>query len=72
MLRVFLTSSVLLLAVLLSSDSFCGEASAETTPAASAEPSPEASPEAPAEPQHQLRIATLAPRQSDLGRAFQQ
>lgn len=72
MLRVLLTSSVLLLAVLVSGDSFRGEARAETAPAPSAEPSPEASPEPPAEPQHQLRIATLAPRQSDLGRAFQQ
>jgi len=65
--RVLLISSVLLITVLVSGDSFRSEASAE-----SAESSPEASPEATAEPTHQLRIATLAPRQSELGRAFQQ
>ena len=58
--------------MLVNGDSFHGEARAETAPAPSAEPSPKASAEAPAAPQHQLRIATLAPRQSDLGRAFQQ
>jgi len=68
MIRVLLTSSVLLIAVLLSGDSIRSEARAETTAAKSTESSPEAT----AEPTHQLRIATLAPRQSELGRAFQQ
>ncbi|MGB5267929.1 MAG: TRAP transporter substrate-binding protein DctP, partial [Polyangiales bacterium] len=72
MRRALLTSSILLLTMLVNGDPFHGEARAETAPAPSAEPSPKASAEAPAAPQHQLRIATLAPRQSDLGRAFQQ
>ncbi|NNE16841.1 MAG: TRAP transporter substrate-binding protein DctP [Myxococcales bacterium] len=72
MLRILLTSSVLLVAVLLSGDSIRSEARAENAKAESAETSPNANPEPTAEPTHQLRIATLAPRQSDLGRAFQQ
>ena len=70
--RVLLIPSVLLLAVLVSGDSFRSEARAESAAGKSSESSPEASPEATAEPTHQLRIATLAPRQSELGRAFQQ
>jgi len=68
MVRSLLLSSLLLLGVLVSGDSFPGEASAEEASA----PSPKPSPEATAEPTHQLRIATLAPRQSGLGKAFQQ
>jgi TRAP-type C4-dicarboxylate transport system substrate-binding protein len=70
--RILLIPSVLLLAVLVSGDSFRSEARAESAAGKSSESSPEASPEATAEPTHQLRIATLAPRQSELGRAFQQ
>jgi TRAP-type C4-dicarboxylate transport system substrate-binding protein len=66
--RVFIVSSVVLIALLVSGDSFRSEARAEGAAGASAESSPEAT----AEPAHQLRIATLAPRQSELGRAFQQ
>ena len=47
---------LLLLSLLVSSDSFSGSARAEAKP----------------KPTHQLRLATLAPRQSQLGRAFQQ
>jgi len=54
--RVFLFLPLLLLAFVISGDSFSNQASAEASPKA----------------EHQLRIATLAPRQSDLGRAFQQ
>jgi TRAP-type C4-dicarboxylate transport system substrate-binding protein len=68
MLRIFLSSSVLLLAFLLSGDSFRAEAKAEDAADENADSSPKANPD----PTHQLRIATLAPRQSDLGRAFQQ
>lgn len=67
MLRVLVSSSVLLLAFLLSGDSFRAEAKAEDAAPESAKSSPEANPK----PTHQLRIATLAPRQSELGRAFQ-
>ncbi len=70
--RVLLSSLVLLIVVSVGGDSFLGEARAETAPATSAESSPKPSAEGSAEPQHQLRIATLAPRQSELGRAFQQ
>jgi TRAP-type C4-dicarboxylate transport system substrate-binding protein len=56
MRRLFFLWLVLPLAVLVSGDSFTTEASAEANPAAA----------------HQLRIATLAPRQSELGKAFQQ
>jgi TRAP-type C4-dicarboxylate transport system substrate-binding protein len=65
--RILLSSSVLLIALVVSSDSIRSEARAESATAESAESSPKANPE----PTHQLRIATLAPRQSDLGRAFQ-
>jgi TRAP-type C4-dicarboxylate transport system substrate-binding protein len=54
--RLFFLIPLFLLAPLLSGDSFTSEARAEV------------SPQAP----YQLRIATLAPRQSELGKAFQQ
>ena len=56
MRRLFLLLPMFLLGLLISGDSFSNQASAEASP----------------EPEHQLRIATLAPRQSGLGRAFQQ
>ena len=56
MRRLSLLLPLSLLAVLVSGDSFTSEASAEESPPA----------------EHQLRIATLAPRQSGLGKAFQQ
>lgn len=56
MRRLFSLLPALLFAFLVSGDSFTGEASAEASPPAA----------------HQLRIATLAPRQSELGKAFQQ
>jgi TRAP-type C4-dicarboxylate transport system substrate-binding protein len=56
MRRLFLALPLALLGFLVSSDSFTSDASAEASPPAA----------------HQLRIATLAPRQSGLGRAFQQ
>ncbi len=46
------------------------EARAEEAPASSAKPAV-AEIDPPAEPTHQLRIATLAPRQSGIGKAFQ-
>ena len=55
MRRLFFLLPLALLGFLISGDSFSSQASAEASP----------------EPEHQLRIATLAPRQSDLGRAFQ-
>jgi len=54
--RFWLCSVLFLLGLVLSSDSFGPSASAEARP----------------EPAYQLRIATLAPRQSGLGKAFQQ
>ena len=56
MRRHFLFLPLVLLGCLVSGDSFTSEASAEASPPAA----------------HQLRIATLAPRQSGLGKAFQQ
>jgi len=56
MRRFFLLLPLLLIGLLVSGDSFTSGASAEASP----------------EPEHQLRIATLAPRQSGLGKAFQQ
>jgi TRAP-type C4-dicarboxylate transport system substrate-binding protein len=56
MRHLFSLLSFALLACLVSGDSFAGEARAEASPKAA----------------HQLRIATLAPRQSGLGKAFQQ
>jgi TRAP-type transport system periplasmic protein len=56
MRRLFLLMPLFLLGLLVSGDSFPSEARAE------------ASPQSP----YQLRIATLAPRQSELGKAFQQ
>jgi TRAP-type C4-dicarboxylate transport system substrate-binding protein len=56
MRHVFLLLPLFLLGLLISGDSFNSEASAEAKP----------------QPAHQLRIATLAPRQSGLGKAFQQ
>jgi TRAP-type C4-dicarboxylate transport system substrate-binding protein len=56
MYRLFFLLPLLLLGLLVSGDSFTSEASAEASPQAA----------------HQLRIATLAPRQSGLGKAFQQ
>jgi TRAP-type C4-dicarboxylate transport system substrate-binding protein len=56
MSRSVLLIAFSLVAALVSSDSLRGEARAEAKPQAA----------------HQLRIATLAPRQSELGRAFQQ
>ena len=70
MRRLLLVSSFLLVAVLVSGHSFRSEARAEEAPARGAKPTV-GEVVAPAEPQHQLRIATLAPRQSDLGKAFQ-
>jgi len=54
--RLFFLLPLALLGFLISGDSFSSQASAEASP----------------KPEHQLRIATLAPRQSGLGRAFQQ
>ncbi|MGB8330107.1 MAG: TRAP transporter substrate-binding protein DctP [Polyangiales bacterium] len=54
--RVLLLLPVLVLGLLINGDSFIGKASAEASPEAA----------------HQLRLATLAPRQSELGKAFQQ
>jgi TRAP-type C4-dicarboxylate transport system substrate-binding protein len=54
--RLFFLWPLALLGFLISGDSFSSQASAEASP----------------KPEHQLRIATLAPRQSGLGRAFQQ
>ena len=54
--RVVLWLSFVLLSLVISADSFESQASAEASP----------------EPTHQLRIATLAPRDSGLGRAFQE
>ena len=56
MRRLFFLWPLALLGFLISGDSFSSQASAEASP----------------KPEHQLRIATLAPRQSGLGRAFQQ
>jgi TRAP-type C4-dicarboxylate transport system substrate-binding protein len=56
MRRLSLLLPLSLLGLLVSGDSFTSEASAEASPKA----------------EHQLRIATLAPRQSGLGKAFQQ
>lgn len=56
MRRLFFLWPLALLGFLISGDSFSSQASAEAS----------------AKPEHQLRIATLAPRQSGLGRAFQQ
>lgn len=56
MRRVFPLLSLSLLAFLIGGDSLTNEASAEASPQAA----------------HQLRIATLAPRQSGLGKAFQE
>ena len=56
MRQLFLILPLSLLAFLVSGDSFTGQASAEASPRAA----------------HQLRIATLAPRQSELGKTFQQ
>jgi TRAP-type C4-dicarboxylate transport system substrate-binding protein len=56
MRRIFLCLPLLLLAFLVSGDSFASQANAEASPRAA----------------YQLRIATLAPRQSELGKAFQQ
>jgi TRAP-type C4-dicarboxylate transport system substrate-binding protein len=53
---LFAAMPLLFLGALLSSDPFSGHASAEAEP----------------QPSHQLRLATLAPRQSQLGRAFQE
>ena len=55
MRRLSLLVPLLLLGFLVGGDSFSNRASAEESPKA----------------EHQLRIATLAPRQSELGRAFQ-
>jgi TRAP-type C4-dicarboxylate transport system substrate-binding protein len=55
MRQLFLILPLSLLAFLVSGDSFTGQASAEASPRAA----------------HQLRIATLAPRQSELGKTFQ-
>ncbi|MBW2376823.1 MAG: TRAP transporter substrate-binding protein DctP [Deltaproteobacteria bacterium] len=56
MRRLFPFLPLALLGCLVSGDSFTSKASAEANPPAA----------------HQLRIATLAPRQSGLGKAFQQ
>jgi len=56
MRRFLLLLPLSLLGCLISGDSFTSEASAEESPPSA----------------HQLRIATLAPRQSGLGKAFQQ
>lgn len=56
MRHFFVLLPLALFAFLVSSDSFSSEAGAEAPPQAA----------------HQLRIATLAPRQSGLGKAFQQ
>ena len=55
MRRFLLLLPLSLLGFLVSGDSLTSEASAEASPKA----------------EHQLRIATLAPRQSGLGKAFQ-
>ena len=65
---------LLLLGLLVSADPFSNSAQAEEAPKAE-EPAPESAAEAPTEkvkPTHQLRLATLAPRQSGQGKAFQQ
>jgi TRAP-type C4-dicarboxylate transport system substrate-binding protein len=71
MIRVFILCSFVVLGFLVSGDSFPSGASAEGTPGESAEEKIVVEVDAP-EHVHQLRIATLAPRQSELGRAFQQ
>lgn len=68
--RVLFLSSFILFAFLVSGDSFRAEARAEEAPAPNAKPA-DVEIDAPAEPTHQLRIATLAPRQSGIGKAFQ-
>ncbi|MGB5219678.1 MAG: hypothetical protein WBN60_01515, partial [Polyangiales bacterium] len=56
-MRVFAAAlPLVLLSLLVSGDPFSTQARAEAAP----------------EPTHQLRLATLAPRQSGLGRAFQE
>jgi TRAP-type C4-dicarboxylate transport system substrate-binding protein len=55
MRRLCLLLPLSLLGFVISGDSFSNQASAEASP----------------KPEHQLRIATLAPRQSGLGKAFQ-
>ena len=65
---------VLLLSLIVSADPFSNYARAEEAPKAG-EPAAEAgaaAPDAKVKPTHQLRLATLAPRQSGQGKAFQQ
>jgi TRAP-type C4-dicarboxylate transport system substrate-binding protein len=65
---------LLLLSLLVSADPFSNSARAEEAPKAE-KPAGESGAEAPVEkvkPTHQLRIATLAPRQSGQGKSFQQ
>lgn len=75
--RVVLLSALSLFAVVVSGDSFNSQARADDAPKAAeaeAQPQAKAGPEVGEKPKpsHQLRIATLAPRQSSLGKAFQQ
>ena len=65
---------VLLLSLVVSADPFSSYARAEEAPKAeeAAAEAGAAAPDEKVKPTHQLRLATLAPRQSGQGKAFQQ